>query len=321
MEQHVTEGLAQTALRGVDTHGVRLLPHYVAELKAGRINPKPTFVFRTTSLSTGLFDADHSFGHAACIEASKRAVEMAKESGSGHVAVFNSTHCGAAACSTLAIAKQGMIGMCFLHADALMRTHSAKTAFLGTNPISFAAPCEGEEPFCLDMSTTLTNFNKIRKLREEKRLTPETVGANCEGVETRNPDEITMLLPIGGYKGFGLSLMVEILCSMLTGMPYGHELTPMYTETLSEKRFLAQHVTALRVDCFQEISVFKRRMSMLLNDLRNQPPLDPSNPVQVPGDPEKKAVLERMHKGIPLSPSEYEAFRALAIEYDVPLPV
>jgi LDH2 family malate/lactate/ureidoglycolate dehydrogenase len=313
----VAEGLVQTSLRGVDSHGIRLFPHYIASVKAGRINPRPDYKFEKTSASTGKLDADHTFGHAAGMEAAKIAVGLAKEAGSGHIAVYNSTHFGAAAYYTLEIAKHDMIGMSFTHADSLMKTYAGKRAFLGTNPIAFAAPMQGEEPFCLDMATTLYNFNKVKQLREAKRHAPEGVGADIEGVETTDPEKISMLLPIGGYKGYGLSLMVETLCSMLTGMPYGPHIPSMFKAPPGQKRFLGHFISAIRIDCFQDAGVFKKRMSELVKELRNEPAADSNMPVQVAGDPEKKKAAERLERGIPLNQAEYDAFREIAVEYGV----
>lgn len=314
---YVTEGLVQTSLRGVDSHGIRLLPHYIAAVKAGRINPDPKYDFELTAASTGKFDADHTFGHAAGMEAVKRAVDLAKKSGSGHIAVYNSTHFGAAAYYTLEIARHGMIGLSFTHADSLMKTYGGKRAFLGTNPISFAAPVEGEEPFCLDMATTVYNFNKIKQLKEKKHQAPHGVGADSEGEDTTDPEKITMLHPIGGYKGYGLGLMVEILCSIMTGMPFGPHIPSMYKAPLGEKRLLGHFISAIRIDCFQSEKDFKHRLSKLLNELRNEPRADKNLPVMVAGDPEKNTASERSEKGIPLKETEYEAFRSLASDYGI----
>ncbi len=315
--KYVTEGLVQTSLRGVDSHGIRLLPHYLASVKAGRINPRPEYKFEKTSASTGKFDADHTFGHAAGMEAAKKAIELAGEAGSGHIAVYNSTHFGAAAYYTLEIAKHGMIGLNFTHADSLMRTYAGKRAFLGTNPISFAAPIEGEDPLCLDMATTLFNFNKIKQLREHKHFAPEGIGADDEGVETTDPEKISMLLPIGGYKGYGLILMVEVLCGILSGMPYGPHIPSMFKAPLSQKRYLGHFICAIRIDCFQDKKVFKKRMAELVRELRNEPRLDKDIPVQVAGDPEKKKEAQRRKEGIPMSAVDVGAFKKLSEEYGV----
>lgn len=314
---YVAEGLVQTSVRGVDSHGVRLLPHYLRGVKGGRINPDPQYKFNRTSSSTGKLDADHTFGHAACMEAAKRAVELATEAGTGHIAVYNSTHFGAAAYYALEIAKHDMIGMAFTNTDALVKTYAGKRQFLGNNPIAFAAPCKGEEPFCLDMATSVVTFNKIRQFRETKMPAPMGAGANKDGIETTNADEITMLTPVGGYKGYGLSMIVEILCGLLTGMPYGPHIPKMFEAPMSVKRNLGQFVSAMRIDCFQDADIFKTRLKQMIDELRSEPRLDKDVAVQVAGDPEKRLNLERNKIGIPLRLAEYQELKRVGQELGV----
>lgn len=316
---YVAEGLVQTSLRGVDSHGIRLLPHYLDGAKNGRINPKPNYKFKKTSASTGLFDADHTFGHAAGMEAAKKAIELAKKAGSAHVAVYNSSHFGAAAYYALEIARHDMIGMSFTTTDALVKTYAGKRPFLGNNPVCFTAPCSGEEPFCLDMATSVVTFNKIRQLREEGRQAPSGVGSNKDGLETTDPNAISMLLPIGGYKGYGLSLMVEILCSLLTGMPYGPHIPKMFEAPMSQKRFLGHFISAIRIDCFQDKKVFKKRLSEMMEEIRNEPRLDKDMPIQISGDPEKQENAKRSKRGIPLKTAEYNALLKLSKKYKINL--
>ncbi|MDD5269592.1 MAG: Ldh family oxidoreductase [Candidatus Omnitrophica bacterium] len=321
VSEYVSEGLVQTSLRGVDSHGIRLLPHYLAAVKGGRINPDPNYKFKKTSASTGMLDADHTFGHAAGMEAVKKAVKLAEDAGSGHIAVYNSTHFGAAAYYALEIAKHDMIGFSFTHADSLMKTYGGNRAFLGTNPISFAAPIYGEEPFCLDMATTLFNFNKIKQMREKELKAPAGAGADSEGMDTTDPNEITMLLPAGGYKGYGLSFMIEVLCSMLTGMPYGPQISKMFAAPLSEKRLLGHFMIALRIDCFQEKEAFKKRMKRMADELRSEPVMKGVDRIRIAGDPEKEAFAKRTESGIPLSHAEARLLKAIADEYDTRLKI
>ncbi len=299
--QSVVGGLLHASLRGVDSHGVRLLPHYLRALKAGRINPNPNYQFRQTSPSTALLDADHTYGMASGMEAVRHAIRMAREVGTGQVAVHHSTHFGAASYFALEIASQDMIGTAYTNTDALLKTHGGSRAFLGNNPIAFAVPMEGEEPLCLDMATSQITFNRVLKYREDNEQTPPGTGADASGQETTDPHRITSLIPTGTYKGYGLSLMVEILCSMLTGMPYGRNISSMYKAPIHEKRFLAHFVTATRVDCFQKVGDFKKRMAMLAHDLRAEPRFDPEVPIQIAGDPEKRRQAGRSTHGIPLS--------------------
>ena len=314
--EHLTEALIQASLRGVDSHGIRLLPHYIEGVKKGRINPDPQYKFKKTSASTGILDGDHTFGHASGMEAAKKAIELASEAGTGHIAVYNSSHFGAAAYYALEIAKHDMIGMSFTNTDALIKTYAGKRSFLGNNPICFTAPCEGENPLCLDMATSILTFNKIRQLADESREAPAGVGTDAEGIETTNSGDIKMLLPIGGYKGYGLSIMVEILCAMLTGMPYGPHIPKMFEAPMKEKRYLGHFVSAIRIDCFQSKENFKKRLSGMVRELRNEPPMDKNVPVLVAGDPEKKCSADRMKMGIPVKRETLETFLNIGKEYN-----
>lgn len=312
--EHVAEGLVSTSLRGVNSHGIRLIHHYLAGLHSGRINPQPTYKVEKKKPTVAVLDADDTFGHAAGMKAAALAIEMADEYGSGNVAVKNSTHFGAAAYFALEVAAHDMIGTSFTHADSLIIPTGSKKSFLGNNPVCFAAPVAGEGPFCLDMATSLITFNEVRRLREINGVTPEGVGADKDGRPTTNPHDITMLLPVGGHKGYGLSLMVEILCSTLTGMPFGPHISKMFVD-LEKKRHLGHFVSAMSIEAFGEVRAFKERMRLMIDELRAEPALDPAKPVMVAGDPEKKAFAIRSREGIPVTEQELAQFQALNQKY------
>lgn len=316
--KHVANGLVHASLRGVDSHGIRLLPHYLKALKAGRINPCPNYKFSRTSPATGILDADNAFGHAAGMRGVKHAVALALEAGVGAVAIQRSTHFGAASFFALEISKQDMIGMCFTHADSLIVPTAGRRRFLGNNPICFTAPCEGEDPICLDMATSVITFNEVLKLREENSEAPAGVGTDENGKETTDPHQIVQLVPVGSHKGYGLSLMVEILCALLTGMPFGPHIPKMYNASIEKKRNLGHFVLAIRIDPFIQLTAFKKRMQQLATELRKEPHLDPEVPIQVAGDPEKRISEERKKTGIPLRPVDIMFYKQAANDYEIP---
>ncbi len=314
--EYVAEGLTSTSLRGTDSHGIRLIHHYLAGVKSGRINTDPNYSVEKKMPTVAVLDADHTFGHAAGMEAARLAVEMAEEYGSGNVAVKNSTHFGAAAYFALEIAQHDMIGTSYTHSDSLIIPTHGKKSFLGNNPICFTAPVKGEGPFCLDMATSIITFNAVRQLRERGEKAPENVGTDKNGIPTTDPNEITMLLPVGTYKGYGLSLMVEVLCSMLSGMPYGPHISKMFQD-LEKKRHLGHFVGAMNISAFIEVDQFKERMAMMVDELRNEPRLDENEPVMVAGDPEKKRTLTRSASGIPVTDQELKDFEDLNENYQL----
>jgi len=315
----VVEALLFASVRGVDSHGIRLLPHYLRELKAGRINPKPKMQFTQTAPATGIVDADHTFGPTATVFAMDKAIHMAGECGVAAVSVKNSTHFGPAGYYAELAAKKDCIGFAMTHADSLMKSHNGTRAYFGTNPIAFSAPLEGEGPLCLDMATSRVNWNKVRQMRERGERLPDGWAADKEGKETDDPHEARALLPAGEYKGFGLSMMVEVLCGVLSGMPFGRNIVDMYTEPISRKRFLGHFVCVIDVSKFGDTNEFKKRMTEMVREVRSEPALDSKKPVVVSGDPEKKIKNDRMKTGIPFTKSEWEAFCAAGKELDVHL--
>ena len=317
---HVATGLVQASLRGVDSHGVRLLPHYLRALEAGRLNPQPAYCFNQTSPSTGTLDGDHTFGHAAGAEGMNRAVKLAQENGMGSIAVSNSSHFGAAAYFSLMAAHQGMVGLSFTHADSLMLSYDGTRPYFGTNPISFAAPCLDDDPLCLDMATTTVTWNKMLQVSAEGQNIPQGWGVDGQGVDTTDPKAFAALHPIGGYKGFGLGMMVEVFCSLLTGMPFGRQICRMYGDPLENKRYLGHFFMALRVDCFAPAGEFQRRMGEMMAEVRSEPSNNSPEGVQVPGDPERRVAEIRGRTGIPVSEQELAALREVAQKYELDFP-
>ena len=313
----VTEGLLSASIRGVDSHGIRLLPHYMAAVESGRINPDPRYKFERTASATGVFDADNTFGHAVGIEAMRKSMVMAREAGAGLVAVCNSSHCGTSAFFALEAAKNDFIGLAFTHANALLNTPNSTRPFFGLNPIAMAVPCEDEEPFCYDSAPSVITWNKLLQLCQEGLDAPPYSGADKTGTPTNDPNVITQLLPIGGYKGFGLAMMVDIICGLLTGMSVGRDIPDMYNTPLSQKRHLGQFYVAIKIDTFQPLKIFKERVKKLLDDVRNEPKRNVDDEIMVPGDPEKRAARRRLKDGIPINKDNINVFKAIAGKYNI----
>jgi ureidoglycolate dehydrogenase (NAD+) len=307
----VVDGLIQTSLRGVDSHGVRLIPHYVKEIQSGRINIHPKFNFKKTSPSTGIFDANDTFGITASVNAMEKAIKLARKNGIGAVTVIHSSHFGAAAIYTLAAAKNDMIGFACTDVDSFVVPYGGKKPFLGTNAISYSAPCEGEEPFCLDMATSTISANKmLTYVAEGKPFEPGWV-VDANGNPTTDQNAEAHLSHFGGYKGYGIATVVEIFTSILTGSNYGPNITPMFSN-LEEKRDLGHFMMAIDISRFQDISTFKKRMKAMMDDLRKQEPGNNFDKVQVANDPQKEAYKTRIKEGIPITEIDYKNYIEMA---------
>lgn len=313
--KHVTKCLIQTSLRGVDSHGINLFPHYCRVAKIGRVNKNPQFKFTKSASSAGVLDADHGFGHHSGASAMQHAISMAKNSGIGSVGVTNSTHFSAAAYYGLIAAEHDCLGFAFTNADALVKATGAREAFFGTNPICFTAPMLREEPFCLDMATSQVSWNKIMNYRRINHNIPEQWAFDSSGKATTDPHDATSLSPTGDYKGFGLGFMVDILCATLLGGVQGKDLIPMYREPVdATKRGIGHFFMAIDISKFTETSRFKDNLQNMVDRVRCLAAIDGMTPM-VPGDPEKIVSVVRKESGIPIDEFKFEEFLKINSHY------
>lgn len=310
--EYVAEGLSIASVRGVDSHGIRLLPHYLDELEGGRINPEPEFDFEQTAPAVGTLDADHTYGIAAGMYGMEKAIELAEEAGAGHVSVRNSSHCGSMAYFGLEAAKNGMMGYATTHGTANSKTPGSKRPFFGNNPICITAPMADEEPFCFDSAMTPITFNKVKQHRDTGEPLPPGTAADEDGVETRDPHDADQLLYLGDYKGYGLAMSNDIINGLLSGMPVGRDISSMFGDPLSQRRKLGHYFSAVRTDAFVDLDEFRSRLQSLADDVRDEPRIDEDKPIRIPGDPEKEAKAERLDTGIPVPDHDLERFEAIA---------
>jgi len=318
----VTTGLCETSLRGVDSHGIRLLPHYVESALTGRKNPKPDMRFQQTFPAFGYLDADNAFGHAAGMRAIDHGMEIAAEMGLAGVAVGNSSHPGAMASFALRAARAGYIAFAFTHADALVLPAGGTRPFFGTNPVCMAAPRDEDEPYCLDMATSVISWNRLKIHRDSGEPLANGVAADAQGLLTTHADAAACLSPVGspiaGYKGYGLGSMVEVLCGVLTGMAVGRDIPAMYTAPMEQPRHLGQFYMVMRIDVAGAPEVFRGRLQAMTEAVRGEP-AQPGEEVMLPGDPEIRAAERRRREGIPLDDATLAAFQGLSERFGVPL--
>ncbi|MBP2297209.1 Ldh family oxidoreductase [Azospirillum rugosum] len=315
--------VVDASARAFDTHGVRLVPHYVESLVSGRVNGAPDLRFTRQAAAVGHLDADDGLGHLASYRAVEEGVAMARETGIAAVAVARSSHHGATGCYTLAAARQGFAAIGMTHSDAIVVPHDGLKPFNGTNPISFALPVAGEEPMLLDMATSSIPLNRVFLRRATGQPLPPEVAVDKDGAVTTDPHQATALMPLGGtaygYKGAGLAAMVDILCSAFTGMAHGAAL-PAFTGTEeSQPVSLGHFFIVLRPELFQPLALFDARVAAFLADLRSQP-AKPGTRVMAPGDPERDAQADRRANGVPVDLTTWDSLREIAVRHGVAVP-
>lgn len=312
----LVRGLLETSLRGVDSHGIRLLPHYLRAAASGRVNPRALLTFRKTGSATGILDAGHGFGIPAGLRAMEMAMKLGATSGVGVVAVINSSHFGAAAIYALHAARSNMIGFACTHSDSLVFPYGGAKVFLGTNPVCFAAPCAGGRPFVFDMATSHISWNKLREMKAHGARLEPGMAADQGGVGCTDSSLAAGLLPSGGYKGYGLALVVELLCSTITGMPAGPSIARMFPLD-GRRRKLGHFFVALDISRFTRVRQFKMRLRSLLEALRSVPVAPGHKCVQVAGDPEWATYDVRSRSGIPISTNEASDFAKTIAEFGI----
>ena len=305
------EVMVETDLRGIDSHGVGMMPMYAEMRRQGRIAMQPDIKIVRETPVTALIDGGNSLGHAPSTMAMKLAIKKAKAVGLAAVTVRHSRHYGAAGAYALMAAWAGLIGLASNNAGskAIVPTRAKEPVF-GTNPIAFAAPAKKNKPFVIDMATSTVPVGKIILAVYNGRPLPEgwVVDPAGQGVENA-PDAfdgfgrlaegfgvtpLGSLAALSSHKGYGLAAMVEVLCSMLPGTPF--------IGAMDDK---SQHQTghfflALDPAAFRDEGEFEDELDCMIDHLRGLPPSDPDLPVLVPGDPEDAAFAERSKHGVPM---------------------
>lgn len=311
------------SLLGIDSHGVRLLPHYAQVIEGGRVNGRPRMTFSSSRSGAGTLDADNAHGALAGLKAVEHAVRLAHEAGIGAVAVRRSSHFGAAGVYALAAAEAGMIGLATCNSDAAVHLHGSRDPFHGTNPFAFAAPNATDRPWLLDFATSSIPLNRVHLSRSTGAMLPEDAAVDAAGCPTRDPYLAMGLLPLGGslfgYKGAGLAGLADILSAGLTGMRISAGL-PGWESDFTTPRELGHFFMAIDPAAFMPREAFSAMMRHYLSTLRGMTPGEGRDPPMAPGDREWRTREQRVAEGIPIDPATAEAFGELARRFGLDLP-
>jgi LDH2 family malate/lactate/ureidoglycolate dehydrogenase len=313
--RYVVDGLLFASRRGVDTHGVRLLPIYLAELDGGRSRARPHLAWLPGRGAARVLDAGHALGLVAVRIAAAEAVALARTHGVGAVAVANSNHFGAASYCAAEMARHGMVGMVFSNSDALVAPFHGRVPLFGTNPLSVAAEGEDGELFCADLATSQASYSQVKARRQRGEVLPAgwAIGEHGQdAAELPGGAAPAALLPLGGHKGQCLGMAVTLLCSLLAGMPLDHELSHLFSPPFDAARQVAHLLIALDVGAFTDPAAFRPRLSRWLALVRQQPAVEGES-VIVPGDLEAACVRARRDE-VPLVDDDLRALAAIEEE-------
>ncbi len=302
--------MVRTDLRGVESHGIDMLPRYWELWRDGVIEMDAEPLVVRDDGATALLDGRKGLGHPVSARAMQLAIDKARTYGIGIAAVKNSNHFGAAANYSMMALAHDLIGFATTNTPyvAMVPTFG-RAAKLGTNPISFAAPAGDEPPFVLDMATTTVAFGKIRVASRWEKPIPEGWALDERGMPTTDPFvalKARLLTPVGGsretggHKGYGLAVMVDILSGVLGGAVYGDL---YFRSDMAERKIgnVGHCFAAIDPARFREIGEFKRDMDDMIRSLKATPPADGQTRVLVAGEPEAAAARTRIASGIPIS--------------------
>lgn len=323
-----TAGMLVAAdLRGIDSHGVAHLgPLYVKRIQVGLINPKPQIRMVSHAPTTAVVDGDRGLGFVVGHYAMTEALRRAGQTGAGFVSVRNSTHCGAASTYAMMALPEKMIGIALTTGGRGMVVPGSVGRGAGINVISVAVPTQGNAPFVLDMATTVVAGSKFEiALRSGQSTIPEGWAVDKAGNALTDPNKYAAegaLLPLGGlpetgaFKGFGLSVLVDILCSILAGSVSISELLTQPETALRANHFFG----ALKIDGFMPADDFAGAMAGMVKVYHDLPKAPGVERIYLAGEVEHEIEIERRH-GIPLDPQVMASLQGLAaelgVEYDL----
>jgi LDH2 family malate/lactate/ureidoglycolate dehydrogenase len=309
-------------LRGVDSHGVIRLKVYIDRLRAGGFQPRAQPEVVSESDSSALLDAHGGVGQVAATMAMDLAMAKAERTGLAAVAVRNSNHFGASAFYAMQALHKNMIGFAATNAGPTMAPTGGREGRLGNNAMAVAVPAGKFPPVVLDMATGAVAWGKIFVAQQEKRSIPTTWALDKNGVPTDDPNAAAhqgLIQPFGGYKGYGLSLLLDIFTGVLSGGGFSTQVRTLYqqVETPAE---IAHFCAALRIEAFMPIADFRDRMDQIIEGMRSCPRAPGVEQIFVPGQIEHETERRRSAEGIPLNPQLQQELRTLALQLNLELP-
>jgi LDH2 family malate/lactate/ureidoglycolate dehydrogenase len=298
--------------------GIEKLFRYQRRVSSGGIVTDAEMRWTTEGTCFALLDAAKGFGYVAAQRAMERAVELAQQNGVGLVGVRNSNHFGIAGFHAVYAAHRGCIGWVFTNARAEMAPWGAVKPVLGTNPWGIAIPRGDDFPIVLDIALTMSGKGMMRWWEKLGRPMPTSWALTPDGRTTTDPSEAMdgPLLPIGEYKGYGLSLVSDVLAGVMTGALFGLSVFQ------DDQQYDVGHLMlAVNPDVFMPRAEFDRRLAQLVQEVKSAPPIDSDRPVMLPGEIERDRMEQRRREGVPVAVETVEGLRELATELGVTCPL
>ncbi len=290
-------------LRGVDAHGIFRLPRYVTRIKAGAVNIRPKIRVLEDNLSTAIVDGDNGIGYLVMKRATEVAIGKADKTGVSWVGVRMSNHAGFGALYAEMPLARDMIGLYMAVASGnRVPPWGGIEKLLGTNPLTVAIPAYEEPPVILDMATSVVSYGKVKAYKLTGKTMPVgwMIDRRGEPITDPNRSGEGFLLPIGGYKGSGLAIIIGMLAGLLNGALFGSNVID-YNVDDSSVTNTGHAFLALKVANFCPVEQFKRRVDTAIREIRNSKRMEGVDRIWLPGEQEHECMLERRANGVPVS--------------------
>lgn len=324
----VADVLVTADLRGIDSHGIsRLYSYYGKRLKESLINPQtPTEILSETANSLHI-DGGNGLGQVVAERTMSKCIEKAKGAGVAFASVRNSNHFGIAGYYAMMALPENMIGITLTNSQPLVAPTHGMRPMLGTNPIAVAVPAGDEKDFVLDMATSVVPMGKISMHQERNEEIPKEWGMDGNGKPTTNPkilQEGGALNPLGGrgekmrgYKGYGLSLLVDIFTGILGGASYGPNVgSPLGTGESNVD--IGHFFGAMKIELFRSLQEFKADLDTLMKELKQSEKAPEADRIYIHGEKEFEKMKEKSQKGIPILPSVLNSLEKVGEDLGVP---
>lgn len=316
--------LVRADLRGIDTHGLQYLPHYLDRLRRGLINPRPQLAIERVSPMIGSIDGQNGFGFVVASKAMAAAIEMAQEFGLGIMTARRSTHFGMAANYVLQALDAGLIAFVFTNASPGMPPWGGRSALIGTSPFAAGAPSGTELPFDLDMSPAVAARGKIRRAARRGEAIPLGYALDALGRPTTDPNAALdggVVQPIGGPKGSGISMLMDIMCGVVTGAACAGDVGNQFVD-YDKPQNVGHFFLVMKPDLFVTREEYLRRMDRLVQRVHGCPTAEGFHEVIMPGERERRFEATYRRIGVPYGVKELAGLQEEAAKAGLlPLPV
>jgi LDH2 family malate/lactate/ureidoglycolate dehydrogenase len=312
--------MVKSDLVGADGHGIFRLPAYLKRIRAGGVNLHPNIHVEREQGATALINGDNALGHLVMNKAVDLAIEKVKQHSVCWIGSHFGNHSGAASVYVRKLAEHGYIGIYMAVGNANhMAPWGGIDLLLSTNPIAIAVPAGDEPTVLLDIATTVAAYGKVKVAAQKGESIPDDWMIDRQGKPITDPKKSAegSLLPIGGYKGYGLAVMIGLLAGALNNAAVGRG-TIDFNAHHDLVTNTGQTIIAVDPSAFGNKEDFVARVTTLVNDLKNSSTLPGVKEIRVPGEGAARTMSERAKAGIPVSPELLEALNTCAKECGIP---